>query len=1379
MPAIVNRDECVGCGTCVEECPEEAVSLDDEEISVVDSKTCTECGTCVEACPAEAISIDGEEPRPKEINVGPAFELRHTLQGHKSTIYRMALSHDGRILASSSFDRTVRLWDVESGRSLPVLEHGKNSAVCVAWSPMEHTLASSDGVPNGKTVYLWDGDTGKILNRLGGHTDRVISIAWSPDGKTLAAGSDDNNIMLWDAKTGQRLHELRGDLHSSVNGLAWSPDGSALCSSSGGDSIRLWDAATGDTLRKFNIIETRSIPRPDLFSTLPADTTIRCIAWSQDGRCIASGCDDRTVRIWDPLNGQQTHVLEGHNEGVVSLSFWDEGRLLASLGYNGEMIIWRTDTWTQVMDVAKIGASGYLSNLAIHPMLPVIAACGRNRNEINIWHIDLDMLLAGQAAPESVRYATAKLVLAGDSGVGKTGLVWRLAHGRLFAWENLPGTDDQRLRDFLRKVYNINLGVSEKIVKSGDSKSILIPNGDKTLSLTLEREDSRVILKIDDIRTDCLLAKKENDELSIYEDLKDLTSTHGQHFWIIDELRTKRQDGTECQGVLWDIAGQHTYRPVHAIFLDNVDLALVLFDPTNRQEPLKGVVFWLEQLAGKKRLPPSVLVGGRLDRGTLALSQDDIDQFCQLHGISGGYIGTSAKNVIGIDKLLSTIKTLISWEQMTTTVTTATFKRVKDFVLDLKEMPNRKGFLVSPEDLRRQLQSKDPTWQFTDAEMMTAVRHLENHGYVTMLTSSSGKDHILLNPELLINLASSIILQAGNDLRGLGSLNEDMLLKGKYGFQELAKELANLEEKEKHALLEAAEERFLEHNICFREKMGDENLLIFPEYITQKRPQRDEADFIEDVSYVVRGRVENVYSALVVLLGYTNTIKRVGQWQNQAQYEIDSGEICGFRQISEREGEIELVLYYSTTMPNYGRMKFQGTFEDFLRKQQDVRITCFPPQTCPNPECHHSLNRAIVVQRMREHKEFLFCENCGRRVDLPKIEEPLVIGAKESGRIKKEDAIAGMRSLYEAQLVRIKGSRRDRAVPRCYISHMPEEAGWVLQLAHDLINGGVYILKREDKIQESDFVVLVGTTAYRDAWDRAAEFIKTDADLIRQRIEADEPWPTIIPLLREGKSQTAFPWELKGRTEVDFRDEMHYFVSLFDLMLALHAIPINDEAFKPCRQALNQQWRRTSSEIGEGEPQEESENALEEALELIRSHDSVSKRPSCFICYAWGVQEHEKWVEKLASGLKKAEIDVVLDRWHNEQIGDNIARFISKISESDSVIVVGTPQYLKKFKNESSKKGCIVAAEADLFLQRLAGTEDQKKTVRPIILEGDEETSLPDSLRGRVFADFRQKDLYISSLIDLVLSIYGIPFQEEDVQELRDRLKHEQTKDMV
>ena len=152
----------------------------------------------------------------------------------------------------------------------------------------------------------------------------------------------------------------------------------------------------------------------------------------------------------------------------------------------------------------------------------MLATLGEQDTIIRIWELD-EALLLGQTQ-QSIHYTTAKLVLVGDSGVGKTGLGWRLAHG----------------------------------------------------------------------------------------EFKEHASTHGQQFWAIPQLGLKRADGTACEAVLWDLAGQHVYRQIHAIFLDNVAAALVLFDPSNRQDPLKGVQFWLEQLKGKGPLPPAVLVGARV-----------------------------------------------------------------------------------------------------------------------------------------------------------------------------------------------------------------------------------------------------------------------------------------------------------------------------------------------------------------------------------------------------------------------------------------------------------------------------------------------------------------------------------------------------------------------------------------------------------------------------------------------------------------------------------------------------------------------------------------------------------------------------------------------
>ena len=154
------------------------------------------------------------------------------------------------------------------------------------------------------------------------------------------------------------------------------------------------------------------------------------------------------------------------------------------------------------------------------------------------------------------------------------------------------------------------------------------------------------------------------------------------------------------------------------------------------------------------------------------------------------------------------------------------------------------------------------------------------------------------------------------------------------------------------------------------------------------------------------------------------------------------------------------------------------------------------------------------------------------------------------------------------------------------------------------------------------------------------------------------------------------------------------------------------------------------------------------------------------------MKEHEDWVAKrLHSDLENAGIEAVLDRRDNAEIGKNVARFISRLAEPEvRVVVVGTPLYLKKYENRLSTTGSVVAAEVDLINQRFLGTEEEKATVLPSLLDGDEGTSLPPLMRRRVHADFRNEEAYFLTLFDLVLTLYGIPFDSKAVAELRESL---------
>jgi small GTP-binding protein len=806
---------------------------------------------------------------------------------------------------------------------------------------------------------------------------------------------------------------------------------------------------------------------------------------------------------------------------------------------------------------------------------------------IHIWDFDTDILFKRSTLSQSIKYTTAKIILVGDSGVGKTGLGWRLAHN----------------------------------------------------------------------------------------EFKEHSSTHGQQFWVVPELKQTREDGTECEAVLWDLAGQHIYRSIHSIFLDNVDASLVLFDPTNRQEPLKGAHFWLEQLKGKKQLPPSVLVGARLDRGAPVLSQQELDQFCQKYGISGGYIGTSAKSGEGLDKLLETLKDQIPWDQMTTTVTTVTFKKIKEFVLSLKENPHRKGMLVRPDELRKQLEGTDKDWRFTDAEMMTAVGHLANHGYVTILKSSAGEEYILLVPELLASVASSIFLHADKHPRELGAINETDLLQGKY----LIDEFKGLEKEEQHVLLDATVVRFLEHSICFRETYGNDNLLIFPSLIKQKRPLKDDVPATDDISYIVRGRVENIYAVLVVLLGYTPSFNRINQWQNQAQYETESSNICGFRLIEDREGEIELILYYGNDMPEDERSDFQALFEQFLY-HREVEVIPFPPVVCPNG---HRQERAIVVKRSQEGKKSIFCDECGAKTDLPDLEAQPSFGFEVSDWLKREEAIARLRSTYETHLVRVKGYRRGWATPRCYISYAEEQKGFAERLAHDLADSVVFVIEEASKVEENDNILIVDSKAYKGAWEKNS--IPDDSQLIKPRL-ADGKHKGLIYINQAG---LVVEHTLKLCVSKSFCEPSHYVINLLDLVLNLYAIPLNHAGFMPLRQSLHTQWEQTLA----------TKMEWVSATEDLPSTKGSTKE--IFFSYAWR-GESENIVNEIDQAFQKRGVTIVRDKQDLGYKG-SIKEFMERIGRGKGVVVVISDKYLKS-------KNCMFE------LIQIAENEQFKDRIFPVVL---------------------------------------------------------------
>jgi Ras of Complex, Roc, domain of DAPkinase len=484
------------------------------------------------------------------------------------------------------------------------------------------------------------------------------------------------------------------------------------------------------------------------------------------------------------------------------------------------------------------------------------------------------------------------------------------------------------------------------------------------------------------------------------------------------------------RGDLWDFAGQPDYRLVHALFVDNADLALVLFDASDLRDPLHGVGFWLKQLRAGQSRCAVILMAAQADRGTCSLTPEELGAFCHKQSVAGP-VTVSSLTGLGVTELVERMRSMIPWADKAATVTTATFKKIKDYVLGLKEARSDGQIVVTPEELRGRLEATDAGWRFTDAEMTTAVGHLENYGYVKRLRTSKGEDRVLLQPERLNNLASSFVLEARRNPKGLGALEEKRLLAGGYDFPELK----DVPKSEREVLLDSAALLFLEHHVCFRETdlLRMETFLVFPELINLKKPPEEDAASEDGVAYTVSGPTENVFASLVVLLGYTHSFTRTAQWNNNARYEVGDGLVCGFKQEAERDGELDFVLCFGPDVGLPVRTLFQGLFESFLARR-DLTVARHEPVRCA--ACGHLLDRSVARQKLKEGKAFTFCNDCGERLTLPTMAEPIQLTRNVQAQVELQRDAAEQRTRFEQAVFRVGAYVAEQKItpPETFIS---------------------------------------------------------------------------------------------------------------------------------------------------------------------------------------------------------------------------------------------------------------------------------------------------------------------------------------------------------
>ncbi|MEG4417050.1 serine/threonine protein kinase [Microcoleus sp. LAD1_D5] len=273
-------------------------------------------------------------------------ELIGTLTGHSDRVNSVAISYDGKMLVSGSSDETIKFWNLHSGDLLCTFPGHSMEVNSVAINPKRPVIASCGGADN--TIKLWNLRSGELLRTLKGHSDNVNSVVFSPDGKILASGSSDATSKVWDVESGKLLRTLSG-LNVGVNSVAIAPDGQILASVSNDYTIKLRNLQTGSLLR---ILNTNS-GRGKGVTNLGMNEAVHIlqnyvsrgesVAISRDGLTLASGCDDNTINIWNLQTGELLSTLKGHSGTVYSVAIAPSGNLLASGSADQTIKIWRCD----------------------------------------------------------------------------------------------------------------------------------------------------------------------------------------------------------------------------------------------------------------------------------------------------------------------------------------------------------------------------------------------------------------------------------------------------------------------------------------------------------------------------------------------------------------------------------------------------------------------------------------------------------------------------------------------------------------------------------------------------------------------------------------------------------------------------------------------------------------------------------------------------------------------------------------------------------------------------------------------------------------------------------------------------------------------------
>ncbi len=333
---------------------------------------------------------------------------------HGAPVRAVAFSPSGKVVAAIDADGGIRLWG-RAGGERRRWRQGAGNRAPLAFSPDGRLLASGDG----SVVHLWDAVTGAEVRRLTGHQGTIHCLAFSPDGRTLASGAveglryvgtdvivakrspGDKVLRLWDVSTGGVAGEIAGH-EDGIETVAWSPDGRLLATGGWDRTIRVWNRSSGAELHCFT----------------GSDASVGQVLFLPDGKTLISAGDDHTLRFWDVTEGKQLRYAGGGDRPVDGIALSPDGKTIASAGSAG-LRLWDAATGEERKPAPEGASSG--SCVVFSPDGRLLAA--PSGHAVGLWDVAMARLVAG---PAGHRAGVTAVGFTPDGGAYTAGMDKRL-----------------------------------------------------------------------------------------------------------------------------------------------------------------------------------------------------------------------------------------------------------------------------------------------------------------------------------------------------------------------------------------------------------------------------------------------------------------------------------------------------------------------------------------------------------------------------------------------------------------------------------------------------------------------------------------------------------------------------------------------------------------------------------------------------------------------------------------------------------------------------------------------------------------------------------------------------------------------------------------